>query len=348
MSYFQIRKKIMFAPSIDVGDDLRQYARKREDEMRQRVEVYRRTKEDELKNELAEKVRDFEITKLLVANKHLLKQRSCLDDLEDMCERLEEKVRHQSVEYPVAETDPITGELLKEFSEKLEEVRFEKECGILSLYKSVENACVNARSAAQHELVTDLRNQIGEVASGCVNDLEAIRDELSRLSETKALSRRSQLGNFEATIDDFLLTASHEITKTFETESLEIQDHLRDRLESQRRRLVITLEKRIYDLSRTFDPRSTPEAMEAKSMYQNELLELFVVYLELISGSQNKKSRNQLPSGSISSGMNSHNVSEKNRIKFITSFFEKFACRDLFSSLLATLRQDVSVLSLGS
>lgn len=338
----------MFAPSVDVGDDLRQYARKREEEMRDRVEAHRKLKEDELKQELSEKVEEYEITKLLSENKHLLEQRSCLDDIESMCKRLEHRLRNDTVAHPAPEPDPVSEELWKELTEQLDRIRFEKECDILAVYKEAEKALRDAQKAAQEELRSGVADQVEKRLTEVAEEIVMLKNDVAELCDSQRISSESNIAELDSSINRLLQEAHQKVLGTLEDESESLISSVKARLEAHRRRSVIALEKRIVDLSRHFDSRSSPEAIEAKALYQSELRDLMLVYVENIRRSGNWKPRKNISSGTIAANMESNNVSEKNQIKFITSFFEKFSCPELLVSLTEALSQGDSLLSLGS
>jgi hypothetical protein len=338
----------MFAPSVDVGDDLRQYARKREEEMRDRVEAHRKLKEDELKQELSKKVEEYEITKLLSENKHLLEQRSCLDDIESMCKRLKHRLRNDTVAHPAPEPDPVSEELWKELTEQLDRIRFEKECDILAVYKEAEKALRDAQKAAQEELRSGVANQVEKRLTEVAEEIVMLRNDVAELRDSQRISSESNIAELNSSSNRLLQDAHQKILGTLEDESESLRSSVKARLEAHRRRSVIALEKRIVDLSRHFDSRSSPEAIEAKALYQSELRDLMLVYVENIRRSGNWKPRENISSGTIAANMESNNVSEKNQIKFIASFFEKFSCPELLVSLTEALSQGDSLLSLGS
>jgi hypothetical protein len=336
----------MISPSVDVGEDLRQYARVREEEMRSRVDEYRATKERELKEELTKRVAEFELKKFVFEHgEEIHKKDSFLNGINDMCKRLDRKLTdlNEQVSFPDPMTDDVESDpIFLEFCAELDRVRFELECEILSYFKKIES---DWNFATEHAKSTITR-KVSEVKDQVISDVHEIQNRMSELEQRRTQIAKESFAQVSRSLDKELAI----VHGTFENDCDELLTQMIEKRRREIRRLMLTLEKRIIDLSSSYNPKNP--SRDELEIYASEIENLFVRYIRALSGSGRTRNYTSTTSlGTLETTMKANNVSLKERIKFIASFFEKYHSPELVACIAnATSQTHVldSIVSLRS
>ena len=331
----------MLSPSVDVGDDLRLYARQREEEMRKRVEAYRETRERELRDALGEEVKNFETTKLILENRsEFISEGNFLDEIKKMCHRLTNRIETliSNSPQPVLEDND---DLLIGLQSELDRVRFEIECEILAFYDRLTNDIRTVRVSGRESIQDHIDSRIASLHKDLIDVAQQIRNQKEETWEERKLER----ARLEDDLENIFSKVSADLSRSFGGEVDSLVKHVTERLDGNRRRLMLTLEKRIVDLSTAQFPMRNSDL----ELYRSELGRLLLRYLEHISPQRSGRSSPE-SLGSIEASMNANNVPHKYRVKFILSFVEKFNSPELMACLADSLgrRDDKQIVSLRS
>jgi hypothetical protein len=335
----------MFAPSIDVSDDLRNYARKREEEMRERVEAFRKAEEEKLKNELVERIKVFELTQHMLENPELANKQSVVDQIQPMCKRIEksldilERFNDDSLAYS---GNDLNDELFRYFCDLLADRRFEIESLILSNHKAVEKGCLQLREQAIEDIQTLIQQAVDDERARVFREINELKGQLTAAVQERRSNRNQLKLEFQERASASFNMAVRDSLGEIGDETTALLIDTMKTFERKRRKLLFTLEKRIVDLSRFFDPQASPEVLETLHTYNEELKSILQKYLRVL-GSNSTVPQHHSRGGLIDL-MDANHVSVRSRVKFITSFVEKFSSPDLFAQLGEALNGDVSIL----
>lgn len=334
----------MFSPSVDVSEELRQYARMREGEMRLRVDEYRKTREEELVQSLGDKIRDFELKEQLVMNPEAREEEDqIIRGLHIVCQRLRRRIEllatDKSDEYLQKHADPLRDELESELQSEVDKFRFGRECRIADECKRFEDLCMQIR-AIEAVADTQVRHELHDKIVGPVKQLV---DELKGILTVHTEKQQKRIQAVASEIHERASNAfNHDVrdlnqnlTKKFSCFVAERETELLRR----RRKLLFTLEKRIKDLCCEVDLTGNHEVMEAEAEYKAELTHLLYRYLALFRNEtpippEYRKSKESLPE--IISALN---VSKSEKIKFFTAFVEKFGNDEFFACLADSIKE---------
>jgi hypothetical protein len=323
----------MFSPSVDVGEDLRQYARAREEEMQVRVAEYRKEKEQELLHELGKRIKEYEMKELLSENPHVLdNEPKFIRDTKKLCEKLQKQLDRtaNTVFQPSPESIKESEYLCALFDSELEAFRFKIECKIR---RNMENAKHQSAQvdAVGEEHLKELKNLFEEA---CVRPIEHnVRTLKAAVSEFKdTIERRTikVLAEVCARVESNLPTELVKLAQDISENNESFYTDLKIQLMQTRRRTLLTLEKRIIDLSREFQVSKCDEVVEAEADYVNELTDLLLRYVGMF------RHDGEIPDDGchmISQTIDSLNMSHAARVRFILQFVKNFGDEQLFACI---------------
>jgi hypothetical protein len=120
----------------------------------------------------------------------------------------------------------------------------------------------------------------------------------------------------------------------------------RETVLSFRRRLLLTIEKRIQDLTRNFEVEKREKMRQITQEYRLEVVKLFLRYVEVTAdrfGERNACSFSDTPF--LKAAWEQHNVPIKDRVKFIQLVFEKVRSPELLWYVHEALLRDSSFIS---
>ena len=326
----------MFSPSVDVGEDLRQYARVKEEEMQARVAEYRKAKEQELVNELGQRIKEFEMKELLLENPHLLDtEPKFIREIKNLSDKLRkhlEASRHSTnvtfepSPYSIKETEY----LFALFDAELDDFRFKIECQLSNYLKVVKERSLQIDSIGEAHF-EELKGIVEENLARPIEDvLRALKESAVNAKESIEQRRLEVSKQVRATLEN---TLHVELAKLAEDVSKDTQSFYRDlekELMRRRRRLLLTLEKRIIDLSEGFDVKQCTEVREAEADYADEVTNLFLRYVgtfRLDADIPDDGSR------IVSRTLDSLDMSHAARVRFILQFVKNFGDEQLFACI---------------
>lgn len=335
------------------AEELRLYAKTKEEAMLQRVTAYRERREKEIRKLVAERVLELELQKqysdAIKNGEQIGDPASRLSEqIVDMTEKIKvslsktkECFKTTEAKASINDVHQARNQLVNDLESSLSDYRFQRESAIIEKYEILRKNFETVKSAgdekiqvdlSRQELRNDLIDEIEKLDSALDRDIDSVSQTLPELhkksicSVDKGFSHEASLtiGKIERQVLDFLggmeaVHASHRFPVNDE-----------NALASYRRRLVLTIKKRISDLQNEFERRKAEDGRELSSEYRHELTKLLLRYCSLFKAGSIDEC--ELPI-SFSGLFEKRKTPLKERIKFIISVFEKFPCADLLAAI---------------
>lgn len=345
------------SPAAMIGnqtaEELRAYAKSKEEEMLRRVSFFRERKEKELKRIVAERVLELEMKKTFA---DALKRSESVtapverlsEEMERMIERIEtawlrdrECTKNTEAAASVNDVHQIRQQLVVELDKTLTDYRFQRESAILKKYETFRSHFQAVKSAENEEILLELdvdsskqefHIALGELDAAIANDdtlvSRALRfvstDNIVNLNNDFSLSANAFLSEIRSLIDAF----RQDVETTMFSDRANTQNE-KGMLRCARR-LTLAIQKRVVDLEREFERRKSEETREISAEYRMELTKLLVRYLALFR--TDNFDEYEVPVR-FSALFDQRKTPLRDRVKFITSVFEKFPSADLAAAV---------------
>jgi hypothetical protein len=321
--------------SPNVGETLRLYATEQEEAMRKRLDDYRSAQATRFDQVSGELVKKFEL------NHWFATHQKELGELDREMDALIDRIRQQAecegtdevegTDHPNTFSNDSLQALKRESARLLGELRSKAEQAIVNKYErrleavhAVRDSVWEAKSVHALEF---------SVSDGLKEDMELLRLELDQL---KAIH-----GSAESRIEGDIVRS---VMRTWTNESERFRKQIESLVESAqrtrssssvsksslRRRLLLSIEKRICDLKMYRHSQGEEATSETVGMYRKELLKLlarYMYYMSLKNGTNPGLSRSPSPSpnDSVIDSIWGHisGISSDHKIKFIQTFTER-------------------------
>ena len=333
-----------FAPSVVVADELRQYAKEKEEEMRQRLAAYRTRKEGELKAQVGEMIIEFEINEYFVkriragksADFHKLER-----DMDVLIDRI--TLRWGSAcsaqDEGVVSGDPseLRDRVRAKLGEVLDDVRFKRECVVIDECEAIKAIVEDIRTAA--ETPVEFSSVAANSHLPTVNAVNQFASKVEEVETNREKSDASLEHRMESVVSDILESSIASFANEFQSDMTEFRQSMsvltddevpRDVL-SYRRRLQLTVQKRIHDLTVGYHEAKARATQEVVGEYQYHLLRVLTKYFDsIVSGDVStlvSETANGQPS--LTAIWEARRVPLKDRMKFIQRVFEHHSSPEL-------------------
>jgi hypothetical protein len=328
--------------SGDIADELRAYAKEKEEGMRMRLTEFRHKKDKELKENLTERIREFELRRIFAERTRdgITEPVEILRDLELMIKRVRSQTQRAAGAHRVACTgddfliENLRMQLASDLEAKLGDVRFNRECEILAEYKQMTDQIQRIRAAISSDALIE--------STAPKDTLECI-DGLSKLVRDRAANRESERKEMTRRVETEMQSILRKCVNELSVDCSGLLHGLSDsdqssaqKLLSERRRVQITIAKRIRDLSAGADEARSVVTHEIVSEYREELTKLLIRCLHaqvLPDSSRSVSAGDSTPSIAHAIA----HVPTKEKVKFIHTIFERFACGELASCVINRL-----------
>ena len=335
------------------AEELRLYAKTKEEEMLQRVTAYREKREKELRKLVAARVLELELQKQFSdaikngeqigdpASRLSEEVVDMIDKIKVSLSKTKECFKITEAKASINDVHQARNQLVRDLDNSLSDYRFQRESAILEKYEILRKNFETVKSAGnekvqidltRHELRSDFSDKIDKLDSALVSDIESVSQALPEIHKKsicnvdKGFSHESSLtiGKIQRRVLDFL----QGMKAVRDSHKLPLNDE--KALASYRRRLVLTIRKRVSDLEIEFERRKAEDGRELSSEYRLEITKLLLRYCSLFRTDKVDECETPI---SFSGLFEKRKTPLKERIKFIVSVFEKFPTADLLAAI---------------
>lgn len=345
--------------SPNVGETLRLYAIEQEDAMRERLLAYRSKKEQEYEQQREHLMADYEVREWFAS--HHAELHAWEDAMTAMVARMQEQLVIEKEAQVAVETSPIAVPrsrlIQRAVEEALRETRFKVEKDIVQKYeerREVINYLREALNADRGKSSLSLAVSTDpSVSSSLSSELEILKLEVNQSID--AINTRKAR--------ETQILAEH-AQKQWQEAMSQLRDQLEGSLASQhrnravsvssktskRRRLLMCIEKRIWDLRMYYTQQRDIEIGDSVAMYRTELLRLFTKYVYYRSVNVHPSHVKPLPptarSLSETNSLDSiwagkKGITVEYKVKFIQSFLERVTDPVLYEALFDVLQYHI-------
>ena len=325
--------------SPNVGEELRIYAHEREEEMRNRVAEYKRRKEEEYRKFSDESSREIEMIEFLANSdpSHVDIILRSIDDLIDKFRGIIDSNHESSNNMDLAnlireseESRRENLEMVKEVvNERVSEFLFQKKNEIVGKYDRLKRVVDEMRD-------DDFRwiDEIGDRNrwEKILNEIDIAHSELSRAANLSTSAKIEMERDIKSSCDLILRKETEkvqdEIREKITSLKFDLESDIKFRarkIDSIRRRTLIAVEKRIWDIQQGVLERRQRAVAEVVAEYREELTRIFSRYLDELGGNVDDVKLSDSPRIDFETLWNRRSpASLAYRVKFIQNFLERF------------------------
>lgn len=341
-----------------VSEDLRQYASAKEAEIRERTEALRKQKEDELKRIIGRRIIENELKQL-----GLKRMRGGRPDitkiLDEHFEYLVTRLRTKwsSSEFEGRDTPDLdyeseAAEVKAKFKKFVDDARYLSEVALKKKAELVRDLMAEASTPQSFDDIhSENRNYVVDRVEELKKRIEHHAQDHAKLHAEVASTARAEVELvYKQKVSSMIHTIYGDVRQfhAMMADMVHADTPLCDRETalSFRRRLLLTIEKRIQDLTRNFEVEKREKIRQMTQEYRLEVVKLFLRYVEVTAhrfGKRNDCGFSETPF--LKAAWEQHNVPIKDRVKFIQLVFEKVRSPELLWYVHEALLRDSSFIS---
>lgn len=341
-----------------VSEDLRQYASAKEAGIRERIDAFRKQKEDELKRKIGRRIIENELKQLVL--KRMREGRpeitKILDEqFEYLLTRLTTKWSPSEFEgrdTPDLDYESEATEVKAKFNKFVEDARYLSEVALKKKAELVRNLMAEASTPQSFgDILIENRNYVVDRVDELKKRIEHHAQDRAKLHAEVATAALAEVESaYKQKVSSMIHTIYGDVRQFHAMMADLVHTDMphgdRETVHSFRRRLLLTIEKRIQDLTRNLEMEKRETMRKITQEYRLEVVKLFLRYVEVTAGRFGERNACRFSETPfLKAAWEQHNVPIRDRVKFIQLVFEKVRSPELFWYVHEALLQDSSFIS---